>query len=443
MHKKKLAIITLGCSKNLVDSEDIATRIHSRYDVVFSDGSDTDNAAAPDIVLINTCGFILDAKQESIDTIMDYINLKNEGKIQRLFVFGCLSQRYKKELAEEIPEVDDFFGVDSINDILDRLDCDDLSKSVVKEQRMISTPRHTAYIKIAEGCDRYCAFCAIPYIRGHYVSRPLDEIVDEVRRLAQNGTREFNLIAQDLSCYGKDLYGEFRLPELVEALSAVEGVKWIRLHYTYPNNFPLRTLDIMRDNPKVCKYLDIPLQHINDNVLDKMKRGHTKEETLALLNTIRERVPVIVLRTTLLVGFPGETDKAFDELVDFVKDTKFDRLGVFPYSAEEGTYSAEHYKDRISKKKKQERADLIMSIQQKISLQLNVAKIGREFEIVVDRVEGDYFVGRTQYDSPDVDCEALVNQQDAPDFHIGGFYNVVITDAEEFDLYARPVISKN
>lgn len=434
MHKKKLAIITLGCSKNLVDSEDIATRIHSRYDVVFDD----DNADA-DIVLINTCGFILDAKQESIDTIMEYINLKNEGRIQRLFVFGCLSQRYKKELAVDIPEVDEFFGVDNINEILDRLDCDDLSKSVVKEPRMISTPQHTAYIKVSEGCDRYCAFCAIPYIRGHYVSRPMDEIIDEVTRLAQNGTREFNLIAQDLSYYGKDLYGDFRLPELVEALAAIEGVKWIRLHYTYPNNFPLRTLDIMRDNPKVCKYLDIPLQHINDNVLDKMKRGHSRAETLALLKKFREIVPDITLRTTLLVGFPGETDKAFEELVDFVKETKFDRLGVFPYSEEEGTYSAEHYKDRISKKKKQERADRIMSIQQKISLQLNVNKIGKCFEIVIDRDESGYWVGRTQYDSPEVDCEVLVNKQDAPDFQIGGFYNVVITDAEEFDLYARPV----
>ncbi len=434
MHKKKLAIITLGCSKNLVDSEDIATRIHSRYDVVFDD----DNANA-DIVLINTCGFILDAKQESIDTIMEYINLKNEGRIQRLFVFGCLSQRYKKELAADIPEVDEFFGVDNINEILDRLDCDDLSKSVVKEPRMISTPQHTAYIKVSEGCDRYCAFCAIPYIRGHYVSRPMDEIIDEVTRLAQNGTREFNLIAQDLSYYGKDLYGDFRLPELVEALAAIEGVKWIRLHYTYPNNFPLRTLDIMRDNPKVCKYLDIPLQHINDNVLDKMKRGHSRAETLALLKKFREIVPDITLRTTLLVGFPGETDKAFEELVDFVKETKFDRLGVFPYSEEEGTYSAEHYKDRISKKKKQERADRIMSIQQKISLQLNVNKIGKCFEIVIDRDESGYWVGRTQYDSPEVDCEVLVNKQDAPDFQIGGFYNVVITDAEEFDLYARPV----
>jgi len=432
MQKKKLAIITLGCSKNLVDSEDIATRIHSKYDVSFEDNGDAD------IVLINTCGFILDAKQESIDTIMEYIRKKNEGQISKLFVFGCLSQRYKKELSDEIPEVDEFFGVDSISKILDKLDADDLENSVTKEPRMISTPKHTAYIKVAEGCDRYCAFCAIPYIRGHYVSRPIEQIAEEVTRLAQNGTREFNLIAQDLSYYGKDLYGDFKLPELVETLANIESVKWIRLHYTYPNNFPLRTLEIMRNNPKVCKYLDIPLQHINNNVLSKMRRGHTKDETIALLKKFREEVPDITLRTSLLVGFPGETDKAYEELVDFVKETKFDRLGVFAYSEEEGTYSALHYRDRISKKKKQERADRIMSIQQKISLQLNVEKIGHEYEIVVDRIEGDYYVGRTQYDSPEVDCEVLVKIEDAPNFKIGGFYNVIIDNAEEFDLYAKP-----
>lgn len=285
MQKKKLAIITLGCSKNLVDSEDIATRIHSKYDVSFEDNGDAD------IVLINTCGFILDAKRESIDTIMEYIRKKNEGQISKLFVFGCLSQRYKKELSDEIPEVDEFFGVDSISKILDKLDADDLENSVTKEPRMISTPKHTAYIKVAEGCDRYCAFCAIPYIRGHYVSRPIEQIAEEVTRLAQNGTREFNLIAQDLSYYGKDLYGDFKLPELVETLANIESVKWIRLHYTYPNNFPLRTLEIMRNNPKVCKYLDIPLQHINNNVLSKMRRGHTKDETIALLKNLEKKCP--------------------------------------------------------------------------------------------------------------------------------------------------------
>lgn len=432
MQKKKLAIITLGCSKNLVDSEDIATRIHTKYDVSFEDNGDAD------IVLINTCGFILDAKQESIDTIMEYIRKKNEGQITKLFVFGCLSQRYKKELSEEIPEVDEFFGVDSIREILDKLDADDLKNSVTKEPRMISTPKHTAYIKVAEGCDRYCAFCAIPYIRGHYVSRPIEQIAEEVTQLAQNGTREFNLIAQDLSYYGKDLYGDFKLPDLVETLTKIEGVKWIRLHYTYPNNFPLRTLEIMRNNPKVCKYLDIPLQHINNNVLSKMRRGHTKDDTIALLKKFREEVPDITLRTSLLVGFPGETDKAYEELVDFVKETKFDRLGVFAYSEEEGTYSALHYRDRISKKKKQERADRIMAIQQKISLQLNLEKIGHQYEIIVDRMEGDYYVGRTQYDSPEVDCEVLVKIEDAPNFQIGEFYNVVVNNAEEFDLYATP-----
>ncbi len=434
MKKKKLSIITLGCSKNLVDSEDIATRIHSKYDVAFEDNGDAD------IVLLNTCGFILDAKQESIDTIMEYIRLKNEGAIERLFVFGCLVERYKKELEADIPEVDEFFGVNDLPTILDRLDADypDL-KVPVQEPRMLSTPKHTAYIKIAEGCDRYCAFCAIPYIRGRYVSRPMEDIVGEVTRLADSGTREFNIIAQDLSCYGKDLYNEYRLPELIEAMAAVENVKWIRLHYTYPNNFPLRTLDIMRDNPKVCKYLDIPLQHISDRVLTKMRRGHGKAETMELLKKIRETVPGIALRTSLLVGFPGETENAFEELVEFVKETKFDRLGVFTYSEEEGTYSAQHYADRISKKKKQERADRIMSIQQKISLKLNTEKIGQKFEILIDRHEGNYWVGRTQYDSPEVDCEVLVLKSDAPGFHVGGFYNVVIDNAEEFDLYARPV----
>ncbi len=436
MNKKKLAIITLGCSKNLVDSEDIATRVYRKYDVTFQD---TDEA---DVVILNTCGFILDAKEESINAIIEYANLKNEGKIGQLFVFGCLSQRYKKDLEGEIPEVDKFFGVDSLNEILDILDCQDMKNSVVQEPRVISTPKHTAYIKIAEGCNRMCAFCAIPYIRGRYISRPIEDIVDEVSRLAEAGTREFNIIAQDLSYYGKDLYGEFRLPELVEKMAVIEKVHWIRLHYTYPNNFPLRTLDIMRDNPKVCKYLDIPLQHINDNVLSKMKRGHTKEETWALLRKFREEIPGIALRTSILVGFPGETDKAFDELVEFVKEARFDRLGVFPYSEEEGTYSAQNYKDRISKKKKQERADYIMKIQQKISLELNVAKIGKVFEVLIDREEGEFLVGRTQYDSPDVDCEVLIRKAVAADMQIGGFYDVEITDAEEFDLYGKPAVAR-
>ncbi len=436
MKKQKLAIITMGCSKNLVDSEDIASRVYGKYDVTFSDQEEAD------IVVINTCGFILDAKEESINTIIEYVNMKNEGRIKQLFVFGCLSERYKADLEKEIPEVDQYFGVNDFKDILDRLECGEHKNEPLMEPRTISTPRHTAYIKIAEGCNRMCAFCAIPYIRGRYISRPMEQIVDEVSRLADAGTREFNIIAQDLSYYGKDLYGEFRLPELVEKMAAIEKVHWIRLHYTYPNNFPLRTLDIMRDNPKVCKYLDIPLQHINDNVLSKMKRGHTKAETLALLEKFRQEIPGIALRTSILVGFPGETDKAFDELVEFVKEARFDRLGVFPYSEEEGTYSAQNYKDRISKKKKRERADYIMKIQQKISLELNVAKIGKEFEVLIDREEGEYFVGRTQYDSPDVDCEVLIKKYDASDIKVGEFFMVKVTDAEEFDLYAVPVNTK-
>ncbi len=434
MNKKTLSIITLGCSKNTVDSEDLATRLHSRYNVVYGEHGNAD------IVVINTCGFILDAKQESIDTILQYARMKQEGEIENLFVFGCLSQRYKKELEKEIPEVDEFFGVDSLQDILNKLDCQTFTESGVA--RNLSTPKHYAYIKVSEGCNRMCAFCAIPYIRGRYISRPIEEIVNEVTLLAENGTTEFNLIAQDLSYYGKDIYNEYALPRLVEQLDKIDKVRWIRLHYTYPNNFPLETLKLMKRSKKICHYLDIPLQHINDRVLSKMKRGHTKQETMELLKRFREEIPDIALRTSLLVGFPGETDLAFQELVDFVKEVKFDRLGVFTYSAEEGTYSAEHYADRISQKKKDERAAKIMEIQQKISLQQNVAKIGRIYNIVIDRTEGEYFVGRTMQDSPEVDNEVLIKKAAAPHLKIGKYYDVKIIDAEEFDLYAEPCSSK-
>lgn len=434
MNKKTLSIITLGCSKNTVDSEDLATRLHNRYNVVYGEHGNAD------IVVINTCGFILDAKQESIDTILQYARMKQEGEIENLFVFGCLSQRYKKELEKEIPEVDEFFGVDSLQDILNKLDCQTFTESGVA--RNLSTPKHYAYIKVSEGCNRMCAFCAIPYIRGRYISRPIEEIVNEVTLLAENGTTEFNLIAQDLSYYGKDIYNEYALPRLVEQLDKIDKVRWIRLHYTYPNNFPLETLKLMKRSKKICHYLDIPLQHINDRVLSKMKRGHTKQETMELLKRFREEIPDIALRTSILVGFPGETDLAFQELVDFVKEVKFDRLGVFTYSAEEGTYSAEHYADRISQKKKDERAAKIMEIQQKISLQQNVAKIGRTYNIVIDRTEGEYFVGRTMQDSPEVDNEVLIKKAAAPHLKIGKYYDVKIIDAEEFDLYAEPCSSK-
>ena len=434
MNKKTISIITLGCSKNTVDSEDLATRLTDRYNVVFGEHGNTD------IVIINTCGFILDAKQESIDTILQYARMKQEGEIENLFVFGCLSQRYKKDLEKEIPEVDEFFGVNNLDDILKHLDCTLFNEGGVT--RKISTPKHYAYIKVSEGCNRMCAFCAIPYIRGRYISRPIEDIVNEVTLLAENGTTEFNLIAQDLSYYGKDLYNQYALPRLVDELDKIKKVHWIRLHYTYPNNFPLETLEIMKRSKKICHYLDIPLQHINDRVLSKMKRGHTTAETIELLKKFRQEIPNITLRTSLLVGFPGETDLAFQQLVDFVKETKFDRLGVFTYSAEEGTYSAEHYADRISQKKKDERASLIMSVQQRISLQLNVLKIGKVFETVIDRSEGEYWVGRTMYDSPEVDNEVLIKKSDAPNFKIGHYYDVKIVDAEEFDLYATPCSSK-
>lgn len=428
--KKTIAIITLGCSKNTVDSEDLATKLQNNFNIVYNNGENAD------IVIINTCGFILDAKEESINTILHYAQLKQQGIIEKLYVFGCLSQRYKKDLKAEIPEADEFFGVDSLDEIIKKLDC----KNYETGLRNLSTPKHYAYIKIAEGCNRMCAFCAIPYIRGRYKSRKIEDIVKEVEFLANNGTKEFNLIAQDLSYYGKDIYNDFKLPELVDRLTKIENVHWIRLHYTYPNNFPIETLKVMRSNPKVCNYLDIPLQHINNHVLEKMKRGHSKAETLELIKKFRTEVPDITLRTSILVGFPGETPKAFDELIDFVEQTKFDRLGVFTYSAEEGTYSAEHYADRISQKQKQARADKIMAIQQKISLEKNIEKIGRNFEIIIDREENDYLVGRTQYDSPEVDCEVLIKKSDAPTWEIGNFYTATITDAEEFDLYAKPKI---
>ncbi|MBR4267245.1 MAG: 30S ribosomal protein S12 methylthiotransferase RimO [Bacteroidales bacterium] len=437
MKKKTIAIVTLGCSKNLVDSEDLATRIAQKYDVVYFNNDDQ-YASDVDIVIINTCGFILDAKQESIDTIIYYANLKTEGVIKKLFVFGCLSQRYKEDLAKEIPECDEFFGVNTLKDILDRLDVEDFDNPC-DHTRLISTAKHTTYIKIAEGCNRKCSFCAIPYIRGNYISRPMEEIIEEVKLLASNGTKEFNLIAQDLSYYGKDLYHDFKLPELVEQLAKIDGVHWIRMHYTYPNNFPLKTLDLMKDNPKVCHYLDIPVQHISDHILSDMKRGHTKAETVALIKKFREIVPDITLRTSLLVGFPGETEEDIDELAEFIKEAKFDRLGVFQYSEEEGTYSAEHFKDDVPEEVKQERADRIMSIQQRISLQLNVAKIGKTMEIIIDRQEAEFWVGRTMFDSPEVDCEVLVKISDAPNFEIGNFYNVEITDVQEFDLFAKPV----
>ncbi|MBQ5452085.1 MAG: 30S ribosomal protein S12 methylthiotransferase RimO [Bacteroidales bacterium] len=433
MTKQTIAIITLGCSKNLVDSEDLATRLFNNYNVQY------DNAENADIVIINTCGFILDAQQESIDEILFYAKEKTEGKISKLFVFGCLSERYKKDLEKEIPECDEFFGVNSLEEILNKLESNNPVKDVA---RIISTPKHTAYIKVAEGCNRMCAFCVIPYIRGRYVSRKIEDIVSEVTKLAKNGTKEFNLIAQDLSYYGYDLYGKYALPDLLKQLIEIQEVHWIRLHYTYPNNFPTEVLDLMKQSPKICRYLDIPIQHVSDKILTKMKRGHSKDETVALIKKFRSEIPDIALRTTLLVGFPGETDKDFQELEEFVKEAEFDRLGVFQYSPEEGTFSEKNYRDNVSKKKKQERADAIMKIQQKISLDLNVKKTGKKYEVLIDREEGEYFVGRTQYDSPEVDCEVLIKISDAPDIKIGNFYQVEIIDAEEFDLYAKPCSEK-
>ncbi len=424
---KIINIITLGCSKNLVDSEVLATALSKNYKIVF------DSQDKSDIVVINTCGFILDAKQESIDTICQYAEQKKQGLIDKIFVFGCLSERYKKDLIDLIPEVDSFYGVNDFKQIL--LDLDTLDYNSC-QRRMISTPNHTAYIKLSEGCNRMCSFCAIPYIRGRYTSRTIEDIVGEVSLLADNGTKEFNLIAQDLSYYGKDNYKKYMLKPLIEKLIEIDKVHWLRMHYTYPNNFPLETLEFMKNSPKLCNYLDIPIQHINDRVLEKMKRGHSKQETIELISKFREIVPDIALRTSIMVGFPGETDKAFEELIDFIQMAKFDRLGVFAYCPEEGTYSYQNYKDRISKKVKQGRADYLMKIQQKISLELNAKKIGKTLEVLVDRKEGDFYIGRTQYDSPDVDNEVLLPIKEN-DLQIGEFYNVEITDVEEFDLYGK------
>jgi ribosomal protein S12 methylthiotransferase len=427
----KINIITLGCSKNLVDSENLATQMNSRHiDFTF----DEYNYDA-DTVIINTCGFINDAKEESINTILEFAEAKKMGKIKNLYVIGCLSERYKDELAKSIKEVDEFFGVKNPEEIIQRLNID--YKKELLGERVISTPKHFAYLKISEGCDRICSFCAIPLIRGKHESVHEDILLKQARFLANNGVKELILIAQDLTYYGVDIYKEPKLPELIEKLSEIEGIKMIRLHYAYPTSFPDKLLDVMREQSNVAKYLDIPLQHISSSVLKRMKRNASKESTYELIRKIRDRVPGIAIRTTLLVGFPGETEQDFEELKTFIKEMRFERLGVFTYSEEENTYAGDHYKDDIPEKKKQQRADEIMAIQQEISLLQNQSKIGKQFLTIIDKETDDYYIGRTEYDSPEVDNEILIKK----DRHltIGEIYNVIITDAEEFDLYAEIV----
>lgn len=429
MRKNRIDFVTMGCSKNLVDSERLmgqleANGFHCVHDPEYPQG---------EIAVINTCGFIGDAKEESIEMILRFAEAKKAGKLRKLYVMGCLSQRYQGELEKEIPEVDKYFGKFNYRDLLVELGKAELP--VCDGQRCLTTPSHYAYLKISEGCDRHCAYCAIPLMTGRHVSRPMDEILREVERLVAQGVKEFQVIAQELTYYGRDIDGQSHITELVNRMADIPGVEWIRLHYAYPNEFPLDLLDVIRERPNVCKYLDIALQHASDNMLIRMRRHVTKQETLDLLREIRSRVPGIHIRTTLMVGFPGETEKDFNELMQFVKDERFERMGAFAYSEEEGTYSARHYKDEISPEEKQRRLDKLMALQQTISAEVEAEKVGQVMRVIIDRKEGDYYVGRTEYCSPEVDPEVLISS-DKP-LRIGNFYQVRITDSEEFDIYAE------
>lgn len=388
------------------------------------------------IAVINTCGFIGDAKEESINMILEFCQRKEEGDLERLYVMGCLSERYLDELREEISQVDRFFGKFNWSELLAELKQE--YKPQIANERVITTPDHYAFLKISEGCNRRCAYCAIPIITGSHVSRSMEEILDEVRYLVSQGVKEFQIIAQELTFYGVDLYKKQSIAELVEKISDIDGVEWIRLHYAYPANFPYDLLRVMRERENVCKYLDIALQHVSTKILKKMLRQVTKEDTYALVERMRAEVPGICLRTTMMVGFPGETEKEFEELIEFVKWAKFDRLGAFAYSEEDGTYAALNYRDTISRKKKQERLDRLMEVQQRISSNLNYEKVGKRFKTIIDRIEGEYYIGRTEFDSPDVDTEVLIPVADGK-LSIGNFYNVEIEDATEFDLMGRVV----
>ena len=426
---KKINIITLGCSKNTVDSEHLAAQLAAMdYKVVF----DSDRVDA-DVVVINTCGFIGDAKQESIDTILRAAQLKSEGAIEELFVVGCLSQRYADELRPELPEVDDFFGVNDWAGIVERLGAKYRVENETK--RELSTPSHYAYLKISEGCNWMCGYCAIPLIRGRHKSVPMEALVAEAEALVAKGVREIMVIAQDTTYYGVDIYGERKLAELLERLCRIEKLEWIRLHYAYPTDFPDEVIEVMAREKKICKYLDIPFQHISDNQLTAMKRRHTKAEAMTLIKKLRKAIPDIALRTTLLVGYPGETDADFEELKEFVKATKFDRLGVFAYSEEEGTYSATRLKDDVSDEVKQQRVDGIMRLQERVSLENNARRIGQTMRVIVDRKEGEFYIGRSEYDSPEVDQELIIDSRGKRLLR-GHFYTVSITDAEDYDLYA-------
>ena len=449
MKRKTIDIITMGCSKNLVDSERLMGLFEAHGYHCVHDSDDPQG----EIVVVNTCGFIADAKEESINTILQFVQAKEEGRVKKIYVMGCLSERYLADLEAEIPEVDGWYGKFNYPQLLE-----DLSKSENRSSadgnlapcsshpapRIITTPRHYAYLKISEGCDRHCAYCAIPLITGKHQSRPMEEILEEVKWLVSQGTVEFNVIAQELTYYGLDLYGEQKIAELIERMADIEGVRWIRLHYAYPTHFPWDLLRVMREKKNVCNYLDIALQHISDNMLTRMHRLVSKQETMELIERLRREVPGIHIRTTLMVGFPGETEDDFKQLLEFIKWARFERMGAFAYSEEEGTYSAEHYDDDVPEDVKQYRLDKLMRVQQQISAEIEAEKVGQVMTVVFDRQEGDYYIGRTEFCSPEVDPEVLISAQhpfgsqaETSAVEIGRLYSVKITDSEEFDLYGE------
>ena len=428
MKKNTIDIVTMGCSKNLVDSERL---MHQLEQAGYQVTHDSEHPRG-EIAVVNTCGFIGDAKEESINMILQFCQAKQEGRLRRLYVMGCLSERYFKELGKELPEVDKFYGKFDWHELLHDLGHSDMP--ACSYQRHLTTPSHYAYLKISEGCDRKCAYCAIPIITGRHRSRPMEEILAEVEYLVSQGVKEFQVIAQELTYYGIDLYGKQKIAELLERISDVKGVRWIRLHYAYPTQFPWDLLRVMRERKNVCKYLDIALQHIDTQVLKNMRRHITKEETYTFIERLRAEVPGIHLRTTLMVGFPGEDEQAFEELKDFVRWARFERMGAFAYSEEEGTWAARHFKDEIPEEVKQQRLSELMRLQQRISTDVQAAKVGQTLRVIIDRREGDYYVGRTEFDSPEVDPEVLIPVQDGM-LRRGCFYNIQITDADEFDLY--------
>lgn len=429
MRANRVDVITMGCSKNLVDSELLMKQLDANG---FECVHDSDNPEG-DIVVVNTCGFIADAKMESIETILRLAEAKKEGRIKRLYVMGCLSQRNRPELEKEIPEVDKYYGKFDYKQLLV-----DLGKAEIPScsgMRLITTPPHYAYLKISEGCDRHCAYCAIPVITGRHVSRPQEDILQEVRRLVAQGVHEFQVIAQELTYYGVDIDGQRQIAQLISRMADIPGVEWIRLHYAYPAQFPYDLLEVMREKPNVCRYLDIALQHVSDHVLQDMRRHFTRQQTVDLIRTLRERVPGIHIRTTLMVGYPGETDEDFEELLDFVRWARFERMGAFAYSEEEDTYSAAHFPDNVPEEVKMERLDRLMALQQQISEEIEAEKIGQTLKVVVDRLEGDYYVARSEFSSPEVDPEVLIPAGEGT-LQVGRFYEALVYDATEFDVYA-------